>query len=599
VRIPVRMRVTAGLAATAVVVVVAGCATVPSGGAPQQVATGGSQVQAFVQQLPPPGPGAYHRPNEVVLGFLHASASYAFDPAAARQFLLPQLRAGWHPGAVTVVSSNLSTAPPVRVHPLQDASNAGVQTVSVELTGQRLATLSQAGQYQYSPSIRTYRFTLQQQNNRVWLIAGLPPGLLLLQSDFEHVYQARNLFFFARPPSPVDNLVPDAVYAPLQSSNTKLASGLVKGLLSDKDSWLSGPTETAFPPGTKLLWITITGQTAVVDLGGAAVHTLPAQRLEMAQQLQATLGSSAYSPALARYLQLEINGRTAETVGPVNLGLINVVQRGPLVYQSGLSSVSGLGSAPPSLGPAAFGSADITAIAMNPANTPQAEPVAVATKDGNGCQLYVLTVSTGGQGGSAGSNHGVPLSTSGGNCTSLSWDNNGYLWAAAGQKIWVLRAPYNRAVSVALPAHLPSSGKRASQIIALRMAPDAVRAALLIKAGAHNRLLLAAVQEHGNQVSLGSAVPAGTGLHDPQAMSWFSPYDLIALDDSAIAQVPLAGGAAQRLGPAPAGAVSLTTDGFTVVVGAVDHGNHEIFISPTMTATWRKPVTGAIPIYPG
>lgn len=612
-RIPVRVRVTVGLAATAVVAVVAGCATVPSGGAPQQVNTGGNQVQAYEQPLPPPGPEAYgNHPLQVVLAFLHASASYAFDPTAAKQFLLPPLRANWHPGPPTVVSSKISPAtPPVADHQPLDASSAAGPTASVVLSGQRLATLSQTGQYQYSPRTRTYRFSLQRVNG-VWLISALPPGqdsLLLLQADFERVYRARNLFFFALPPAPLNGyLVPDPVYAPLQNSvsalNTNLASELVTGLLNDKRSWLSGATTTEFPPGTRLLHVTISGQTAVVNLGGNAVRATAIQKLDMAEQLQATLGSTAYSTPLAHFVQLEINGRTADTgSSPSATSLINDVPLGPLVYQSSPSTVSeGLGR-PPSLGPTVFGSAVITAIAMDPAEAPQIGPVAVAVKDRNGCMVYLPT-SPDGQ--LTGPYRGFPLSTSGGECTTLSWDLNGNLWAAAGRQIWMLglnSTQHWRALAVALPASLTSSGKPAPQILALRMAPDAVRAALLIKSGTRTRLLLAAVRENGDQVSLGSPVAAGTGLSDPTAMSWFSPYDLIVLDKSGIFEVSLAGGAAQRLGPAPHGAVSLTTDGVTIVVGT-GTAAHEIQISSPMAAapttiTWSRRVTGAIPIYPG
>lgn len=599
VRTKVRIRATVGLAATAAVV--AGCTTVPSGGAPQLVKIGGNQVQAYEQQLPPPGPQAYHNdPDKVVLAFLHACASYAFDQAAVTQFLVPALRAKWHPGPVTVLSSIVNApTPKAPVHSQQNASSAAGQA-SVELTGQRLATLSQTGQYQYSPRTSTYPFSLQK-NHGVWLISALPPGrdsLLLLQDDFARVYQARNLFFFAGPPSPAGSvLVPDPVYA-AGALNTNLASKLVEGLLSDQDSWLSGATETAFPPGTHLLGkITISGQTAVVNLGGSAVHTGTNTQQEMAAQLQATL---AYSPGLARFVQLEINGRLADT-GPIT-NLIGPVPRGPLVYQSGQSSISeGLGSKTPSLGPSEFGSAPITAIAMNPGLSPEAGQVAAAAADRNGCQLYVLTAPWDGHSATV-PYRNVRLSASGGQCTSLSWDKVGNLWATAGHKIWVLKPQFRRPQAVPLPAHLVSRGQPAPQIIALRMAPDAVRAALLIKSGAHNRLLLAAVHEDpDHRVSLGSAVPTGTGLRDPLAMSWFSPYDLMVLDESGmgesvIAEVPLAGGAAERLGSAPAGADSLTTDGVTIVVGTSDQ---QILASPPTRTTWTKRASGAIPIYPG
>jgi hypothetical protein len=605
VRLPVRVRVTVALAATAAVAVVSGCATLPSDGAPQQVTGGGNQVQAYVQPLPPPGPSAYHQPQQVVLAFLHASASYAFDPAAARQFLLPSLRRTWHPGPVTVVSSDIrnqkAKVPP---HSLVDESSAAGPVETVVLTGQRLATLSQTGQYEYSPGTRTYQFSLQRVGSE-WLIAALPSqdSLLLTQADFEHVYQARSLFYFAQPLTSDDsNLVPDPVYAPLSNSdsalNINLASGLVRGLLNDRGSWVSGATATAFLPGTKLLGVTISGQTAVVNLGGAAVHATAARQEEMAEQLQATLGSTPYSPPLAHTVQLEINGRTAE--GTQFPNLTNPVPNGPLVYESGPDSVSQGPGNPASIGPAQLGSADITAMAMDPVNSPHAGPVAIAERDGRGCEVFMRTEH---QGQPTGPYRVTPLSTAGGDCTSLSWDSNGNLWAAAGRKIWVLLGQSRRWQVVALPAHLTPSGQPAPQILAMRMAPDGVRAALLIKSGDHSRLVLAAVrQEDGDrQVSLVSAVAAGTGLSDPMAVSWFSPYDLIVLDHSDIAEVPLAGGAAQRLSPAPDEAVSLTTNGVTIVVGTADQQiltSSPLATAPT-TITWNRQLTGAIPIYPG
>jgi hypothetical protein len=612
-RIPVRARVTVGLAATAVVVVVSGCATVPSGGVPQEVSTGGNQVQAYVQPLPPPGPAAYHHPRDVVLGFLNASASYAFDPEAARQFLLPALRRTWHPGPVTVVSS-VSLNPTAPVHSQFDGSSAGGPLESVVLTGQRLATLSKTGQYQYSPGTSTYTFTLQKLNG-VWLISTLPTGedtLLLTQEDFEHVYQARNLFFFARSPAPSNwDLVPDAVYAPLQNAvsalNTNLASELVTGLLNDKDSWLTGATTTAFPRGTTLLGVTITGQTAVVNLGGAAVGATPIQKLDMDYQLQATLGSTAYSPPLAQFVQLEIKGHPAASAS-LPRGIISDVPRGPLVYQSSPTTVSvseGVRHSP-SPGPWESGSAVISAIAAGQADASQSRPIAVAAEDRNGCEVYLRIVRNEQL---TGPYRRFSLSTTGGKCTSLSWDGNGNVWAAAGRKIWVLALNQKqqwKVLPVAPPASLTSSGSAAPQILAVRIAPDAVRAALLIRSGGHNRLVLAAVTENqdGNQdqVSLGKPVAAGTGLSDPKAMSWFSPYDMIVLDKSGIAEVPLAGGPAQLLGSAPIGAESITTDGVTIAVGTTDYQiqlSPKLAPAPTAITWYAKRLNGAIPVYPG
>jgi Lipoprotein LpqB beta-propeller domain/Sporulation and spore germination len=574
------------------------------------VQTGGPEIQAYVESLPPPGPSAYTQPREVVLGFLHASASYAFDPDAARQFLLPTLRTKWRPGPVTVVSSVSAPNPAHPVHSPLDASSAAGPTVSVVLKGQRLATLSQTGQYQYQPRISSYGFTLQKVNG-VWLISLLPSSLLLLQADFERVYQARNLFFFAGPPSPQNaDLVPDAVYAPLQNSvsalNTNLASELVTGLLNDDHGWLRGATITAFPRGTRLLGVKFSGQTAIVTLGGAAVRATPIQKTDMAEQLYATLSSTAYSAPLAQAVQLQINGGATNT-GSLPNGTLVEVQRGPVVYQSGVNTLAEGHS--PSPGPWESGSAGISAIAADPAvptGAPQPPPIAVAVEDGHGCAVYLRTMRNEEL---TGPYRRFPLSTTGGQCTSLSWDGNGNVWAAAGRKIWVLvlnGAQNWQALPVALPANLSSGGQPVPQILAVQVAPDAVRAAMLIRSGASKRLVLAAVTEdqqggETTQVSMGSAVSVGTGLRGPMAMSWFSPYDLMVLDKSGIAVVPLAGGPAQLLRRAPSGADSLTTDGVTVVVGTADH---EIWVSgklaPAPTAlTWRARQPGAIPVYPG
>ena len=197
-----RRRLPVELAALTVAVAIAGCATAPSGGPPRQTTGGGSLVQAYVQPLPPPAPTSADRwgPTAVVLGFLHASASYAFDPAAAEKYLVPVLRKSWHPGlgpvAVVGAPTGLSAVPYQPRIPRPTAP--GQQLETVMFTGQRLATLSQTGQYQYTPGPSvSYDFVLSKTSGG-WRIQQLPkgqPGLLLTQSDFEEVYQARNLFF--------------------------------------------------------------------------------------------------------------------------------------------------------------------------------------------------------------------------------------------------------------------------------------------------------------------------------------------------------------------------------------------------------------------
>jgi hypothetical protein len=612
-------------------VIMAGCATVPSSDAPRQVLTGGNAVEEYVRPLPPPGPGSgqYKTPTQIVLGFLSASASYAFDPAAARQFLAPAMRATWRPGPVTVVGSP-GKAVELPYYAGAASSAPAPESKSVEFTAQHLATLGQLGQYEYLPGATPtpYTFDLTQMNG-IWLITGLPQGgrsLLLTQTSFEEVYQPRNLFFFARQGSsqakqltqprnlffavrggPSGDLIPDPVYAPVQSAdsalNTDVAEGLIKGLLSDHSSWLSESTTTAFPGGTKLLKVAIRGQTAVVNLGGSAARASQQRKDAMSAQLLATLGSSAYSGPLARHVVLEINGQVQPTDSSAYV--VSPVGTSPFIYQSD-GAVKQLN--PPSVLVSArqIGSAEVTALATTSDSAGSGGPlvaggstarpvpaVAVAVRNGNGCAVYVPDGWTAAQPG--GSYKRYALTSSGGPCTSLSWDRTGNLWATAGGRIWLLQQQSSEPLAVSPPANLPSDGKSGPQILSLQMAPDGVRAALLVKVPGRNRVLLTAVIDRRRSASLGPAVPAWSRLPDPASLSWYSAYDLVALTSNGIWQVPLTGGSGRELGAAPAGAVSLTSNGNALMVATAKGAVEE---STNGANSWGVATLGTLPSYP-
>jgi hypothetical protein len=612
-----RSRLRSGLAVTGVagiVAIVAGCATLPSENAPREVLTGPNAVQAYVRPLPPPPPDShvYQKPGQTVLGFLSASASYAYDPQAARQFLSPELRKTWHPGPVTVVSSfptQIQPQAPTASLTCRGRESSCAQTgpgsppaldETVTFSAQHLATLSQTGQYEYSSGSGTssYPFRLAKFNG-VWLITQLPQGdnssLLLTEASFREVYQPRNLFFFADNfPGVSGELVPDPVYAPVESAdsafNTDVAAGLVEGLLNGPGGWLGDATKTDFPRGTSLLKVTLRGQVAVVDLGGAAVKANVWQKSGMYAQLRATLESKAYSRPLAGKVVMQINGRAPYESG---YDLVGPVSRGTLVYQSEPGVVSQNHSRSDV---AQTGLTQITALA---ASASGAGSVAVAVPDRGGCAVEIQSpLAAGEQGGTSPT---YKISASGGPCTSLSWDRNGSLWAVAGGHVWMLPAQgRRRAVEVNSPANLPPDGKAGPRVLALQMAPDGVRVALLVATPGKNRVMLGAVTERGNAVSLDStAVPVWTALRGPTALSWYSAYYLAVLNKAGIWQVPLTGGAGGLLASAPARAVSLATDGVTLAVGTAStaQGPGKVYISSISGNYWQKPLIGSLPAY--
>jgi hypothetical protein len=611
---PIRLRLPVAAAAIAAGIAVAGCATAPSGGPPRRAAGGTSQVEAYVQPLPPPGPtnSKAWGPKEVVLGFLHASASYAVDPVAAERYLAPALRRQWDPGdgpvAVVGAPTQLTTIPYKAQIP--GAATAGQQLEIVKFTGQRLATLSQTGEYQYTPGQNVeYEFIVSKTPNGPWRIQQLPegqPGLLLTESDFQAVYRARNLFFYA---PQTQLLVPDAVFAPLQNSNsalnTSLATGLVAGLLNGQGDWLSGATSSAFPTGTHLLGqVTITGRTAKVDLGGRAVtHASGIEIQNMEAQLRATLGDQSYSAPLATQVQLYINHkRQWSSSANASTNLVAAVAVGPVSVVTSSGTVAQLAPNPrpkatsvTKLGPAQLGHIQITAIAAAPTHGRDSQ-IAVAAQYGHGCAIYLSSDTQ--------QYRAFPLATTGGPCTTLSWDGNDNIWAAAGRRVWVLGSQDRRPVQVDVSS-LGGLGQAGSRILALRMAPDGVRAAVLVHTSDGNRLLLAAVRfsANGSAATFGQAVSIGAGGADPEAVDWADPYHVAVLAGGALYVVPLTGGAGlqagvppKSLGTAPANAQTLTTDGSELVVGTSDG---QIFASSLANPGWYLVTTGSDPVYPG
>jgi two-component system sensor histidine kinase MtrB len=599
------------LALTVVAAAVAGCATAPSGGPPRSAPGGNSQAQAYVQPLPPPGPTRSWSPAQVVLGFLHASASYAFDPAAARQYLSPELRRSWHPGRGVAVVGAPSGVSQLQYFPKQ-SFGAGQSAASppqwlVTVTGPQVATLSQSGQYQYAQGpAGPYKFLLARTNG-VLLIEQLPPqqSLMLFESDFEEVYQPRNLFFFAPVPGSElpSVLVPDPVYAPLQSANsalnTDLATGLVNGLLRGQGGWLSGATKSAFPPGTRLLKrVTITGKTAQVDLGGAAAHAKPQQIGLMADQLAETLGDGSYARPLANLVQLAINGRVQDTIAAPDL--VPAVPSGPVELITGTSSVGELqpghgDKVQQRLSQDQIGPAKVTYVAASPSSDHPQQQLAVAIDLNGGCAVEE-------QSGGQGAYRTYPLTTTGGSCTSLGFDVNGNLWAAAGSGVWVL-SPGHSPTAVSMPATIQPG----DQILALRMAPDAVRVALLVQtSAAGNRLFLASVRFDGGSVSFSDPVTLGTGLANPTAISWYDAYHLAVLATGGIYEVPLTTGAGQQPAPqlvttlptqpANVQTMTLTTDGKELVVGTSQGVYAEQASAP---GSWSFVTNGEGPVYPG
>ena len=559
-----RLRVLrAACLAVAAAVLAAGCATVPTVGQPRAVTGATGQVPQFVQPIPPM-PQPNWTPAQVVQGFLAASASFTDNHAAAQNFLSPSARRTFRLSRwpVRVVGGTLSE----QTISLGPASKQEPGPVEATLATQQLATISPIGQYVYGqPERRVYKFTLVKSSGQ-WRINTLtPPALLLSQDSFMDVYQPRNLYFW----SPGDlSLVPEPVFAPQQDTYAAAAASLVNALLrtnqdqgsgSQDRTWLAGATQTAFLAGTTLIGdkVAIAGQTATVNLGGAAARASPTELQLMAQQLVTTLTSTSYSsPAIARNVVLEVNGQVRDSndqPGPLALPPAG----GALYYlaANGTVTASNGQDGKAIRNPPGPGQLPFTEIAVWSEPSADTQLLAGAVASGQGCAVYHGTLAA-----SSPLTLSVVPDARSGPCTSLSWDSQGDIWAVTASGIWVLPAGMSQFTAVRLPL-LPGGSPAGYRVLSVRVAPDAVRVAMLVQVGGGTQVVMAAVSHTHSEFVLGSTVAVGPALDNPVALDWLDTDDLVVLAGSELYSVPVNGGSEVPLDPAPPGVVSVTATG--------------------------------------
>jgi hypothetical protein len=559
--------------AAAAAVLAAGCATVPTVGQPRAVIGATGQIPQFVQPIPPV-PEASWTPTQIVNGFVAASASFTGRHAAARQFLTPAAGRAFPLGRwpVTVVSGTGT----IHTSALGLPSKGPPVVMLATMTIPQLATISDIGQYVYGQAKRTFQFTLVKNDGR-WRITRMsPPALLLSQDSFTDVYQPRNLYFW----SPgYQSPVPEPVFAPQQDTYAAAAASLVNALLrtnqnrgvADQDrTWLAGATQTAFLPGTTLIGnkVTIAGQTAIVNLGGAAAKASSLQLQRMAEQLVTTLTSTSYSsPAIARHVQLQVNGQLrASHERPALPG--PAPAPGPLYYLAPGGTVNAWSGQPGNgqggkaiRNPAGPGQLPLTQIAVLSEPTADTPLLAGAVDSARGCGIYHGPLT-----GTAALTLTAVPGAAAGKCTSVSWDSQGDIWAATSAGIWVLPPGKQQFVQVS-PPPLPGDSLAAYHVLSIRVAPDAVRVAMLVQVEhsaltqAGTEVVMAAVSRTRGQFGLGSTVAVGPTLIDPMALSWLDADHLVVLASSELYSVPVNGGVQAAIDPAPTAAESVSATG--------------------------------------
>ena len=576
-------------------VLVAGCVTVPTSGHVQavNVTQGNAGGGQYYLQPIPVAPGHNWKPDQIVSGFLAANASFANDHAVAREYLMPAASRDWHPGLAVKVFSQISS----RASPLSDTASGSRQTRNttvVQVSGTVLGNLSNSGQYSISSHSRgttEEKFVLVQRDNQ-WRISSAPGQVLLTQSDFVHVYQPRNIYFF----DPAEQtLVPDPIYVPEEATPADLVKQLVRVVMAPPSGWLRNAVQTAFPAGTKLLTVSLDGGTAVVNLGGAVYGASEDALHQMSAQLLWTLAGSSSDEPTIQSVELEINGT------PWNAGQDSPVQQ-VSSYDSYVPSAPGHASfyyidshgAVRSLSGSAQANAPQGALVAGQAGSGDIPLTQVAVSpDGR----YVAGLGTGGSlyTGTLTSKSTLTLRVNS-RFTSLSWDIHDDLWAVQDGQIWMI--PGHGGSALQVTDMLPAGEK----VTALKVAPDGVRFALLVSGPSGTQLLLAAIVGSGKQAHLGTAVPISADNLNLTSLAWYDSDHVLALQDSSshpvLDEVTINGG---NITPYPAtkGITSITADGSANPLVA-ELSNGQLTTLATPGGLWSGVIgAGRSPAYPG
>jgi hypothetical protein len=601
---------------------VTSCATLPTSGTVQLRSLQGTsgQAQPGVQIVPVP-PGRDWSPVSIVSGFLAASASFDNKHhAVARRYLTAGPRgyaSKWQPAWAATVIDAPQVSQATVIQPGRHIETAGPPQARVEVTGGHLARLNTPGRYQaggfvVQPASTRFTFSLVQQKGE-WRIDGISVDgkpasrtfLLLTRSDFERDYQPRNLYFL----SDRNELVPDPVFIPQQVRKGGL-KGLVEALVTPLpgSSWLYGAARTAFPKGTKVLGGVriIGGVKAIVDLGGAAAKASPARQRLMAAQLTSSLAgpiSAGGGNTQIRSVVLELNHRAVP------------MPRHP-------------GHVPRGLGTSLY--YQVPGVAAGPAivvQRPGSEPAPVALPRGLGQDSFAaIAVAPGGRTVLAGcTSQNLYLAPHGAEpamkrlpaaCTSLSWDEAANLWIATRKELMVVPAagtgaPGQSSLVPVIFSWLTSAPN--ATVTSLRVAPDGVRVAVIVRVGSSSKIIVAAISRRDTLTYLGQSgqvLRVGSDISDPTALAWLDPDHLLAFSGPAggrtrVFEVPLNGGQSTEVA-APRGVTSIAASGQApphIVIGLAPTATAAAKIEMSKTAlpnpVWLPVAKGTTPVFPG
>ena len=365
----------------ALLLLVAGCSGVPGSSAAVDVTRIADQLGPNAPAAPTPG----QQPDQIVRGFIAASARPDLDTAsgtsfaAARQYLAPEVQTSWQPSGLPVVILGDGYRTDVT------RGAPGVVTVSGVTPG-HLDTdraFQTANDEPYSRAL-----TLVQVDGE-WRISDPPPELLVNSSEFGTAFRQRVLYFLDRTGTVV---VPDVRHVVIGQTPANRANRLITMLFRGPSSRLTDAVTSGFTARSALRSNPSIDADGLlqVDLTGVDISTQEARRA-LAAQLVWTLSPTA--PRIA----ISVDGEPLDPAQPVytinsvtsfdpdRLAGTGQVASDPFYVRTD-GAVVGLLDGAPVTGPLGAASVPVKSAAQSSATGAIA---AVATDPGGGQELLI------------------------------------------------------------------------------------------------------------------------------------------------------------------------------------------------------------------
>jgi hypothetical protein len=544
-----RLKLTGNL--VAFVLLLSGCAGIPNSSEVYY----GEEISAdtsaqFVRVIARP-PSVGMTPEEIVRGFLDASADPSENYEIARQYLDVESAESWNP------LTGIEIYEPSTIE-------VSISSPTLTISAGKLGTISDLGRYQSGdPGAQISKsFELKQDSGGQWRITKLSDGILLSTGDVDRSFRSFPIYFFD---TELNSLITDNVLVPV--SNSGAATTLVRSLLDGPSPYLSPVATSAFPVGTTLTYgsVPITNGIAQVDLSNEVLGADEATRQAISAQLVWTLSvlpnvsaiqiSVSGQPfALSNFgaLQTIQDWQSLSTLPNAEATNLNVIRNEKIL--SVVNASENLKYIAP---------APLVFAALNPTGT----RLATVTADRKSLQVT----------NSSESNFGVVAQ--GDQISKPTWDRDGNIYFSdAGQGV---RAVLSDGTLRPVLVDVSTLGTN-DQVKQVAVANDGVRVAVVLSNGIQDVIAVGAIFKTDSETRIIGLHRIERSITSVRDIVWSSPTSvaLIGSDESKselLFDVSLLDGKT-KLFSTPVGAQQISVDGMgKLFVSAVDGANQIVF----------------------